>query len=127
MTDFSELMKILSTHAQTGVWRWSAHGRHCKPGWSSVAFLYSYTHFAFYPYWGIAIGVWLILSRSFGPCYPITLGWPSLAIALLGLLGGLVDTVTAFHGELDGRANRYNLLASFGLSKRAGDLLSALR
>jgi hypothetical protein len=116
MADFDELMKILSMPRPNGSPALE-RTRQSLVDWFKQRSIPIQLHaFRLYPYWGIAIGIWLILSRSLlALAIILRWGWPALVIALLGLLGGLVDTITGIPlVSWIGAQTGYNLLAAFG-------------
>jgi hypothetical protein len=90
--DYVELMGILSKPRPAGsqaefqtlqaLQKWLGH--HGIP--------YRFQEFPLFPNFWPGIGLWLIFSRTLlAVLIWLRLGWPALVIALLGLLGGLVD------------------------------------
>ena len=115
MTDFHELMRILSVPRPAG----SAAERRTVDdllSWLKQRAIPHQVHtFRIYPYFIIAIGVWLIVSRSL-LAWAVwqRWGWWALLIALLGLPGGLLDVtvdipLVSWPGAQTGR----NLLVQF--------------
>jgi hypothetical protein len=113
--EYTNLMQILSTPRPSG----SQAGRQTcltLQSWLEQRRISFKLHeFTLYPNFWLGIGVWLIFSRTLlAVLIWQRAGWPALAIALLGLAGGLVDValniplVTWF-----GAARGQNLLIEF--------------
>lgn len=93
--DFAGLMRLLSIPRPAG----SPAERRTLQGLQSWlkqrGIAYKLHEFRLFPNFWLGIGLWLIFSRSLlALLIWQRLGWPALAIALLGLLGGLVDVAT---------------------------------
>jgi len=93
MTDYHELMKILSIPRPNGSAAERETGRALQEWLTRHGIPYQLQTFHVYPYFFECIGLWLILSRTL---LAIAIwdrwGWVALLIALLGLLGGTLDT-----------------------------------
>lgn len=114
--DYALLMRLLSTPRPSGS-RTERQTLQALQRWLEQRRIPHKLHaFTLYPHLWLGIGLWLIFSRTL-----LALliwqrsGWPALAIALLGLLGGLVDVaanlplVTWF-----GATRGHNLLIELG-------------
>lgn len=92
MIDYHELMKLLSTPRPAG----SRAAERVREGLLACCKRHQLPHrlhsFRLYPYFFVAIGLWLVLSRLLlAVAVWLRWGWAVLAIALIGLVGGLVD------------------------------------
>ena len=92
MVDYKELMRILSIPRLNG----SSAERETREAlidWLNKNNIPFYLHnFRQYPYFFVSIGIWIILSRLLlAVSIWLRWGWPSFWIALIGLIGGLVD------------------------------------
>jgi hypothetical protein len=110
-----ELLQLLSTPRQTGS-RAAAQVYSGLKSWlERRGIAYSEHTFRLYPWFWPGIGVWLIVSRTLlAVAVWQGWGWWTLPIALIGLLGGLVDVAADFplaswYGATTGR----NLLIAF--------------
>ncbi|MEW5870341.1 MAG: M28 family peptidase [Chloroflexota bacterium] len=90
--DYHELMRIFSVPRLNGS-RAEAATRRAVLDWLIQRNIpYRLQSFRLYPYFFIAIGAWIIVSRSLlALAIWLRWGWLALPIALLGLLGGLLD------------------------------------
>ena len=114
--DYNQLMGYLSVPRPNGSSA-ERRTRHALLGWLDGCGIPHYTQdFCLYPYFFIAIGLWLIFSRSLlALAIWFRSGWPAFWIALVGLLGGLVDV--AFNIPLvswPGATRGENILIEFG-------------
>jgi hypothetical protein len=92
MTDYHELMKVLSIPRHNGSAAERETGRALQDWLDSHGIQYRVQAFRLYPYFFECIGLWLILSRSLlALAIWERWGWLTLLIALLGLLGGTLD------------------------------------
>jgi hypothetical protein len=92
MMDYAALMQILSTPRPNGSAA-ETRTRLALQAWLEQRGIpYRLQAFRLYPHIWTGIGAWLIVSRSLlALAILLRWGWPATAIALLGLLGGLVD------------------------------------
>ena len=92
MTDYTELMQILSVPRPNGS---RAERQTCQAltSWlDRQGVPHRLQSFRIYPYFFEAIGVFLIVSRTLlALAVALRWGWPSLLIALISLPGGLLD------------------------------------
>jgi hypothetical protein len=97
MVDFQALMGILSVPRPNGSVA-EAETLRALLNWLEQRGIPHRIHtFWLYPYFFDSIGVWLIVSRTLLALgILLRWGWPTLVIALVGLLGGLVDVATGF-------------------------------
>ena len=114
--DYNQLMGYLSVPRPNGSSA-ERRTRHALLGWLDGCGIPHHTQdFCLYPYFFIAIGLWLIFSRSLlALAIWFRSGWPAFWIALVGLLGGLVDV--AFNIPLvswPGATRGENILIEFG-------------
>ena len=115
-TDFKQLIEILSTPRPNGSKALRATLQ-ALTGWLDRRSIpYRLQEFRCYPYFMPNIGIWLILSRSLlALAIWLRWGWPALAIALLGLPGGLIDVLFGFPlVSWPGAMKAHNLLLEFG-------------
>ena len=109
-------MRLLSVPRPSGS-RAERQARQALQDWlQQRGISYKLHAFTLYPHFWLGIGAWLITSRSL-LAWLIwqRAGWPALAIALLGLLGGLVDVATNIPlVTWFGAATGQNLLIEFG-------------
>ena len=94
MTDFNELMQILSVPRPAGS-RANENTRRALLEWCERRKIAYRLHgFRLYPYFFTAIGIWLVATRLLlALAVGMRWGWGVLAIALVGLTGGLIDYV----------------------------------
>ena len=116
MTDYQELMDILSTPRPNGS-RGERETRQRLKSWLDQRGIpYRVQTFSHDPYFFEAIGLWLIVSRTLlALAIWLRWGWPALAIALVSLPGGLLDM--ALHlpcVSWMGRCKGENILIEFG-------------
>ncbi|NOY98387.1 MAG: Zn-dependent exopeptidase M28 [Chloroflexi bacterium] len=116
MTDYHELMRILSRPRPNGSPA-ERETRDALTRWLEARRIpYRLHAFRLYPYFFECVGVWLVLSRTLlAAAVWLRWGWVTLPIALLGLLGGALDT--ALHLPLvtwPGARRGENLLLEFG-------------
>jgi len=97
MVDYQALMRILSVPRPNGSPA-EAETRRALQDWLEQRRIPHRTHaFRLYPYFFESIGFWLIVSRTLlALAVLLRWGWPALLIALVGLLGGLVDVALGF-------------------------------
>jgi len=97
MVDYQALMRILSVPRPNGSPA-EAETRRALQDWLEQMGIPHRTHgFRLYPYFFESIGVWLIASRTLlALAVLLRWGWLTLLIALVGLLGGLVDVALGF-------------------------------
>ena len=97
MVDYDELMRILSIPRLNGS-KAERETRQALINWISQRNIPFYLHnFRLYPYFFVSIGIWIILSRLLlAVSIWLRWGWSSFWIALIGLLGGLVDVALDF-------------------------------
>lgn len=92
MVDYQELMTILSVPRPNGS---AAERDTCLAleGWLTQQGISHRVHtFRLYPFFFECIGVWLIVSRTLlALAIWLRWGWPALPIAIIGLIGGLLD------------------------------------
>jgi hypothetical protein len=125
MPDYAGLMRILSTPRPNGspAERQTLQALGC---WLDRGGIPHKLHaFTLYPNFWPCIGLWLILSRTLLAWLVWQrAGWPALLVALLGLLGGLVDVATNFPLiTWPGLTRGHNLLVEFGPPAPAQELL----
>jgi len=92
MDDYRELMSFLSRPRPNGSAAEAETGR-ALLGWLERRGIPCRVRaFRSYPYFFEAVGLWLILSRTL-LAFAVWLrwGWPALAIAVVGLIGGTLD------------------------------------
>jgi len=128
MIDYRELMGILSVPRPNGSAAERATARALKEWLDRRGIHYRAHTFRLYPYFFECVGLWLILSRSLlALAVWANWGWPTLPIALIGLLGGALDV--ALHWPLvtwPGARRGENLLIEFEpLQARREIILSA--
>ncbi len=115
-TNYDELMRIFSVPRPNGS-RAEAATRQSILNWlEGRGIPYRLQCFRLYPHFFTAIGAWLILSRSvLALAIWLHWGWLALPIALIGLLGGLLDVVLGFPlvGWI-GATRGQNILLEFG-------------
>ncbi|MFZ5820599.1 MAG: M28 family metallopeptidase [Chloroflexota bacterium] len=115
MIDYRELMGILSVPRPNGSAAERATARALKEWLDRRGIPYCAHTFRLYPYFFECVGLWLILSRSLlALAVWANWGWPTLPIALIGLLGGALDV--ALHWPLvtwPGARRGENLLIEF--------------
>lgn len=115
MIDFMELMQIFSVPRPNG----SAAEKQTREAlldWlERHGVAYQLHTFRVYPYFFEAIGVWLIISRTIlALAIWFRWGWPAFGIALVGILGGLLDVAMNFPlVTWLGARKGYNLLIQF--------------
>jgi hypothetical protein len=98
MTDYHELMSILSVPRPNGSLAERETGRALKEWLIRQAIPYRVQTFQRYPYFFECIGGWLILSRTLlAVAVWQRWGWLTLLIAFLGLLGGTLDVAANLH------------------------------
>ena len=92
MFDYQELMRLLSIPRPAGS-RAAEAVRDGLLAWCERHNIpYRLHRFRLYPYFFVAIGLWLVLSRLLlAAAVWLRWGWAVLGIALVGLVGGLVD------------------------------------
>ena len=115
MIDYQELMKWLSTPRPAGS-RAAEGVRDGLAEWCKRRNIPLRLHaFRLYPYFFVAIGLWLVLSRLLlAAAVWLRWGWAVLAIALVGLVGGLVDFVFDFPlVSWVGAKQSHNILVEF--------------
>ena len=92
MIDYAELMRFLSVPRPNGspAERKTAHA---LGHWLARQGIDYHVHsFRLYPYFNEGIGLWVIASRTLlALSLVLRWGWPSLLIAVLSLLGGILD------------------------------------
>ena len=92
MIDYAELMRVLSVPRPNGspAERETAHA---LGDWLARHGIDYHVHsFRLYPYFNEGIGLWVIASRTLlALSFALRWGWPSLLIAGLSLLGGILD------------------------------------
>jgi len=97
MVDYTELMDYLSMPRPSGSEDERKTVQALLEWLNRDTIAYQLHKFRLYPNFFITIGVWLILSRSLLVVSVwLRWGWPSLLIAFIGLLGGLVDVALNF-------------------------------
>jgi hypothetical protein len=115
MIDYRELMGILSVPRPNGSAAERATARALKEWLDRRGIPYHIHAFRLYPYFFECVGLWLILSRSLlAAAVWARWGWPTLPIALIGLLGGTLDV--ALHWPLvtwPGARRGENILIEF--------------
>jgi hypothetical protein len=116
MTDFKKLMEVLSVPRPNGS---QAEQQTCQAiqDWLRVRCIpYQIHTFSHYPYFFESMGVFLVLSRLLlALSFWLRWGWPTLLIAIIGLLGATLDQ--AIHLPLvtwPGRKRGENILVQFG-------------
>jgi hypothetical protein len=114
--DYAGLMQILSVPRPNGS-QAERQTLQALGSWLDQRGIHHKLHaFTLYPNFWLCIGLWLILSRSL-LAWLIwqRLGWLALLVALVGLLGGLVDVATNFPlVTWPGATRGCNLLVEFG-------------
>ncbi len=123
--DFAELMKILSRPRPSGspteretirfLQNWlKEHGLPCRM-----------QPFTLYPYFFVCIGVWLIgMYTLLSVSVWLRWGWLSTLIAILGVLGGLLDTALDLPlVSWPGRTTGQNLLIEFDVPQPKRELI----
>jgi hypothetical protein len=114
--DYTGLMQILSTPRPNGSPAERQTLQALQSWLDQRGISYKLHAFTLYPNFWPCIGLWLIVSRSL-LAWLIwqRAGWPALAVALVGLLGGLVDVATNFPlVTWPGLSRGRNLLVEFG-------------
>lgn len=125
MVDYTELMHILSKPRPSGSVA-ERKTREALGKWLAGREIPFQIHtFRLYPYFFVAIGIWLIFSRSLLALgIWLRWGWPSALIALLGLLGGLVDVVLNYPlVTWPGATQGENILIEFGPSDATQEIV----
>ena len=109
MVDYNELMQILSLPRHNGS-KAEKQTRRALTGWLDKHQIpFSIDSFRLYPYFMVLIGLWLIFSRTLlAVAIWLRWGWPALPIALVGLMGGLVDVtlgipLVSWPGSMQGK------------------------
>ena len=90
--DYAELMQILSVPRPSGSQAEHQILRALQKWLENRDIPFKLHEFRIFPNFWLGIGLWIILSRTLlAVSIWLRLGWPALAISLLGLAGGLVD------------------------------------
>ncbi len=97
MTDYQALLRIFSIPRHNGSPA-ERRTRQVIVDWLNQRDIpHQLQSFRLYPYFMPAIGVWLIFSRTLlALSIWLRWGWPAAPIAIIGLVGGLVDVVLGF-------------------------------
>jgi len=97
MVDYQALMRILSQPRPNGSAQ-EAQTRKALLAWlNQNGIRYRLQPFRIYPHFWLILGLWLIISRSLLAWATWQrLGWPVFWIALIGLVGGLIDVAFNF-------------------------------
>lgn len=96
MVDYTELMRILSVPRPSGSTAERRAARALCEWLTRRAIPYQIHTFRLYPYFNEGIGLWIIVSRTLLVlALVLRWGWPTMLIAGLSLLGGILDV--AFH------------------------------
>ncbi len=109
MMDYFELLSILSVPRPNGSAALERTSRALQDWLTRQSIPYHIHSFRLYPYFFECIGVWIVLSRTLLALGVwLRWGWPTLLIALIGLVGGTFDV-------------RFNLPVISWLSARRGE------
>lgn len=126
MIDYAELMRCLSAPRPNGSAAERATSRELQRRLADLGIPCRVQPFRLYPYFAEAIGLWLIVSRTL---LVVSVwqrwGWPSLPIALVGLLGGMLDVAGIPVVTWPGARRGENLLVEFDPPRGEGDAPAA--
>jgi acetylornithine deacetylase/succinyl-diaminopimelate desuccinylase-like protein len=115
MVDHTELMRILSVPRPNGSAAERETARALRAWLDQHRIPYQIQPFQLYPYFNEGVGLWIIASRTLLVLsFVLRWGWPTALIAVLSLLGGLLDL--AFHIPLTtwpGARRAENILIEF--------------
>ncbi len=113
--DFTELMQILSRPRPSGSTAERAVVRALQAWLAAHGVPFRLQSFPLYPYFLVCVGLWMLCAHTLlAVSIWLRWGWASSLIAVLGILGGLVDT--AFDIPLvtwPGKTNGQNILIEF--------------
>lgn len=126
MVDYEALMRLLSVPRPNGSPAERATLQALKDWLEARGIAYQTHTFRQFPFFYQAVGAWLIGSRTLlGLALLRRWGWPTLPIALGGLLGGLLDTLGLPLVVWPGARRGESLLLSFGPPEAERELFFA--